>query len=83
MRRRSEAQSGRYGGCDYRWVADWQRVQSGLITCWNIGIDRDEDSELVDRYKVEGGTFSLYTMRLRDSPRGKDGRLSPEPVLGD
>jgi len=48
MRRRSEAQSGRYGRCDYRWVADWQSVQSGLITCWNIGIDRDEDSELVD-----------------------------------
>ena len=51
--------------------------------CWNIGIDRDEDSELIDLYKVEGKTFSLYTMRLRDSPRGKDGRLFPEPVLGD
>jgi len=48
MRHRSEAQSGRYGGCDYQWVADWQSVQSGLITCWNIGIDIDEDSELVD-----------------------------------
>jgi len=23
-------------------------VQSGLITCWNIGIDRDEGSELID-----------------------------------
>jgi len=23
MRRRSEAQSGRYGGCDYRSVSDW------------------------------------------------------------
>ena len=45
---RSGAQSGRYGGSDYRWVADWQSVQSGLITCWNIGIDRDEDSELID-----------------------------------
>jgi hypothetical protein len=43
MRRRSEVQSGRYGGCDYRWVADWQSVQSGLITCWNIWIDRGED----------------------------------------
>jgi len=36
------------GRCDYRWVADWQSVQSGLITCWNIWIDRDEDSELVN-----------------------------------
>ena len=48
MRRRSEVQSCRYGGCDYRWVADWQSGQSGLITCWNIGIDRDEGSELID-----------------------------------
>jgi len=38
----------RDGMCDYRWVADWQSVQSGLITCWNIGIDRDEGSELID-----------------------------------
>ena len=83
MRRRSEAPSGGYGRCDYRWVADWQSVQSGLITCWNIGIDRDEDSELIDLYNVEGKTFSLHTTRLRDSPRGEDGRLSPEPVLRD
>jgi hypothetical protein len=26
--------------------ADRQRVQAGLITCWNIEIDRDENSEL-------------------------------------
>jgi len=53
------------------------------IHCWNIGIDRDKDSELIDCYKVEGKTFLLYTTRLRNLPRGKDGRLSPEPVLGD
>jgi len=32
---------------------------------------------------VVGGTFSLYTTGLRGSLGGKDGRLSPEPVLGD
>jgi len=31
----------------------------------------------------EGRTFSLNTTGPRDSPWGKDGRLSPEPVLGD
>jgi len=43
MRCRSEAQGGRYAGSDYRWVADWQSVQSGLITCWNIWINKCED----------------------------------------
>ena len=48
MRCRSEVPSSRYSRCDYPWVADWQSVQSGLINCWNIGINRDEDSELID-----------------------------------
>ena len=51
--------------------------------CWNVRIDREEDSELIDWYYVERRTFSLYTTTLGDSPGGTDGRLSPEPVLGD
>ena len=54
-----------------------------MSNCWNIGIDRGEDCKLVEGYKVEGGTFSLYTTRLRDPPGVKDGRLSPELALGD
>ena len=73
-------------GCKYRRVADWQSVQAGLITCWKIGIDKDEDSGLIDWYIADGGTFFLYTVHttgLTGAPGGKDGRLSPEPVLGD
>ena len=52
------------------------------FACWNLRIDKDEDSELIDRYIVKGRTFSLYTTRLWDSSGGKDGSLSSEPVLG-
>ena len=52
------------------------------FACWNIRINKDEDSELIDRYIVKGRTFSLYTMCLRDSSGGNDRSLSPEPVLG-
>ena len=48
-----------------------------IYTCWNIGIDRDEDSELIDWYIVEGRTFSLYTMGLGDSPAGKGRKTVP------
>jgi len=80
MRRRSEAQSGRYGGYDYRWVSDWQSVQSGLITCWNIWIDKREDCELfvLQYYAV---TRSLY---IQEGPQDKGRKTArPEPVLGD
>jgi len=60
MRCRSEAQTGRYGRSDYRWVADWQSVQSGLITCWNIWIDK---VKIVLQYYV--GTRSLYIQEGR------------------
>ena len=53
MRRRSEAQS---GGCDYRWVSEWQSVQSGLITCWNIY--GSINVKIVLQYYT--GTRSLY-----------------------
>jgi hypothetical protein len=76
MRCRSEAQSGRYGGSDYRWVADWQSVQSGLITCWNIWIDKREDCIPV----LCGHKISLYTGRP-SGQRTED--CPPEPVLGD
>ena len=45
MRCRSVAKNGER---KYRRVADWQSVQAGLITCWNIAIDREEDSDLID-----------------------------------
>jgi len=35
-----------------------------------------------DGYNLEEGTHSLYTTGLRGSQGGKDGRLSPDPVLG-
>ena len=73
---RSEAPSGRYGGSDYRWVADWQSVQSGLITCWNIWIDKREDCITV----LCGHKISRYTGRP-SGQRTED--CSPEPVLGD
>ena len=70
MRCRSEARGGRYGSSDYRWVADWQSLQSGLITCWNIWIDKREDYVLV----LCGHKISLYTgrpsgQRMEDCPR--------------
>jgi len=76
MRSRSEAQSGRYHGSDYRWVADWQSVQSRLITCWNIWIDNREDCISV----LCGHKISLYTGRP-SGQRTED--CPPEPVLGD
>jgi len=75
MRCRSEAQSGSYGGSDYRWVADWQSVQSGLITCWNIWIDKASLYYSIMRAQ----DLSIY----RRAVRTKDGRLAPETVLGD
>ena len=71
MRRRSEAQSGRYGGYDYRWVSDWQSVQSGLITCWNIWIDKREDCELIV-LQCYAGTRSLYIQEGRQDKRTED-----------
>ena len=47
-------------------------------TCWNIGIDTDEDGELIDTTSKE--EHSIYRTGLRGSPGGKDGRLSPEPA---
>jgi len=69
MRCRSKAQSGRYGGSDYRWVADWQSVQSGLITCWNMWIDKRED---VLQYYA--GTRSLY---IKEGRQGKGRKTAP------
>ena len=44
--------------------------------CWNILIDNSEDCH---SYIMRAQDFSIY----RKAVRTKDGRLPPEPVLGD
>jgi hypothetical protein len=38
--------SDEYGGYEYGRLADWQSVQAGLITCWNIEMNIDKDGKL-------------------------------------
>jgi len=76
MRRRSEAQSGRYGRGDYRWVSDWKSVQSGLITCWNMY--GSINVKIVLQYYY-AGTRSLY---IQEGRQNKGRKPAPPPRAG-